>query len=169
MPSVVRICKHDRPVALHRGHADAGRCSEEREQRQRGRVDRRRRTGLKVVWRSYASSTAEVDFWASRDVREVVKSHVNDVVADTARWEQSAASILITAEVHRFEGTIARSTSTPGTASWRCSGRPSRMRTHGRHADADIAVIGRPWPGTARAEPSGLSPATCQRLALSRA
>ncbi len=36
-------------------------------------------------------STAEVDFWTSRDVREAVKSHLNYVVADTARWEQSAA------------------------------------------------------------------------------
>ncbi len=39
-------------------------------------------------------STADVDFWTSRDVREVVKSHVNLVVADTRRWEQSAAYFL---------------------------------------------------------------------------
>jgi len=36
-------------------------------------------------------STAEVDFWTSRDVREVVHSHLNYVVADTKKWEQSAA------------------------------------------------------------------------------
>jgi type III restriction enzyme len=36
-------------------------------------------------------STADVDFWTTREVREVVKSHVNYVVADTAKWEQSAA------------------------------------------------------------------------------
>jgi type III restriction enzyme len=36
-------------------------------------------------------STAEVDFWTSRDVREVMHSHLNYVVADTQRWEQSAA------------------------------------------------------------------------------
>lgn len=41
-------------------------------------------------------STAEVDFWTSRDVREVLHSHVNYVVADTLRWEQSAAYILDT-------------------------------------------------------------------------
>lgn len=41
-------------------------------------------------------STAEVDFWTSRDVREVTKSHVSHVVADTARWEQSAAYYLDT-------------------------------------------------------------------------
>jgi type III restriction enzyme len=41
-------------------------------------------------------STAEVDFWTSREVREVGKSHVNYVVADTARWEQSAAYVLDT-------------------------------------------------------------------------
>src|SRR5206468_5240017 len=35
-------------------------------------------------------STADVDFWTSRDVREVVKSHLNYVVADTRQWEQSA-------------------------------------------------------------------------------
>ncbi len=36
-------------------------------------------------------STAEVDFWTKREVREVLKSHVNFVVADTENWEQSAA------------------------------------------------------------------------------
>src|SRR5262249_52636967 len=36
-------------------------------------------------------STAEVDFWTTREVREVERSHVNYVVADTTRWEQSAA------------------------------------------------------------------------------
>jgi type III restriction enzyme len=36
-------------------------------------------------------STSEVDYWTSRDVREVMKSHVNYVVADTKAWEQSAA------------------------------------------------------------------------------
>ena len=41
-------------------------------------------------------STAEVDFWTSRDVREVGKSQVNYVVADTKRWEQSAAYYLDT-------------------------------------------------------------------------
>jgi type III restriction enzyme len=39
-------------------------------------------------------STAEVDFWTSREVREVVKSHVNYVVADTKKWEQSAAYVI---------------------------------------------------------------------------
>jgi type III restriction enzyme len=36
-------------------------------------------------------STSEVDFWTSRDVREVVHSQVNFVVADTDKWEQTAA------------------------------------------------------------------------------
>jgi type III restriction enzyme len=36
-------------------------------------------------------STADVSFWTSRDVREVVRSHVNYIVADTKKWEQSAA------------------------------------------------------------------------------
>jgi type III restriction enzyme len=39
-------------------------------------------------------STADVDFWTSREVREVVKSHLNYVVADTNQWEQSAAYYL---------------------------------------------------------------------------
>ena len=39
-------------------------------------------------------STADVDYWTSKDVREVVKSHVNYVVADTSKWEQQAAYIL---------------------------------------------------------------------------
>jgi type III restriction enzyme len=36
-------------------------------------------------------TTSDVDFWTSRDVRETTRSHVNYVVADTQRWEQSAA------------------------------------------------------------------------------
>lgn len=43
-----------------------------------------------------AGSTADVDFWTSRKAPEVVKSHVNRVVADTAKWEQSAAYYLDT-------------------------------------------------------------------------
>ena len=41
-----------------------------------------------------AGSTGEVDFWTSREVYPVVRSHVNYVVADTAKWEQSAAFVL---------------------------------------------------------------------------
>jgi type III restriction enzyme len=41
-------------------------------------------------------STADVEYWTSRPVRDVVKSHVNYVVADTARWEQSAAYFIDT-------------------------------------------------------------------------
>jgi type III restriction enzyme len=41
-------------------------------------------------------TTADVDFWTSRDVREVRKSHLNYVVADTQRWEQSAAYFIDT-------------------------------------------------------------------------
>ncbi len=44
------------------------------------------------------ASTADVDYWTSKDVREVVRSHVNFVVADTKVWEQSAAYILDTHE-----------------------------------------------------------------------
>lgn len=36
-------------------------------------------------------TTSAVDFWTARPVREVVRSHVNYVVADTARWEEQAA------------------------------------------------------------------------------
>jgi type III restriction enzyme len=43
-----------------------------------------------------AGSTAEVDFWTSREVREVLKSQVNYIVADTKRWEQSAAYFIDT-------------------------------------------------------------------------
>jgi type III restriction enzyme len=39
-------------------------------------------------------STAEVDFWTSRDVREVIHSQLNYVVLDTKTWEQSAAYYL---------------------------------------------------------------------------
>ncbi len=41
-----------------------------------------------------AGSTADIDFSTSRDVREVVKCHLNYVVADTRKWEQSAAYYL---------------------------------------------------------------------------
>ena len=41
-------------------------------------------------------STADVDFWTSREVREVNRSHLNFMVADTKRWEQSAAYFIDT-------------------------------------------------------------------------
>lgn len=41
-------------------------------------------------------STADVDYWTSKDVREIVRSHLNYVVADTKKWEQSAAYIIDT-------------------------------------------------------------------------
>jgi len=41
-----------------------------------------------------AGSTADVDFWTSKEVREVVHCHLNYAVADTLRWEQSAAYYL---------------------------------------------------------------------------
>ncbi len=41
-------------------------------------------------------STSDVDFWTSRDVREVMRSHVNFVVADTKKWEQSATYLIDT-------------------------------------------------------------------------
>jgi type III restriction enzyme len=44
-------------------------------------------------------STADVYYWTSRDVREVSKSHVNYVVADTIKWEQQAAYIIDTHSV----------------------------------------------------------------------
>ena len=44
-------------------------------------------------------STAEVDFWTSREVREVVHSHLNYMVADTRQWEQSAAYVIDTHEL----------------------------------------------------------------------
>ena len=36
-------------------------------------------------------STSDVDFWTSKPVREIVRSHLNYVVADTKTWEQAAA------------------------------------------------------------------------------
>lgn len=41
-------------------------------------------------------STADVDMWTSREVREVVRSHVNYVIADTRVWEQAAAYVIDT-------------------------------------------------------------------------
>jgi type III restriction enzyme len=41
-------------------------------------------------------STKDVDFWTSREVREVKRSHLNYVVVDTKRWEQSAAYFIDT-------------------------------------------------------------------------
>jgi type III restriction enzyme len=35
-------------------------------------------------------STADVDYWTSKDVRETTRSHVNYLVADTTKWEQQA-------------------------------------------------------------------------------
>ncbi len=41
-------------------------------------------------------STSDVDFWTSREIRDVVRSHINRVVLDTRKWEQSAAYYLDT-------------------------------------------------------------------------
>jgi type III restriction enzyme len=41
-------------------------------------------------------TTAEVEFWTGRPVREVLRSHINYVVADTKVWEQSAAYFIDT-------------------------------------------------------------------------
>jgi type III restriction enzyme len=41
-------------------------------------------------------STAEVNYWTSKDVREVRHCHLNYVVADTERWEQAAAYLIDT-------------------------------------------------------------------------
>lgn len=41
-------------------------------------------------------STSDVDFWTSKEVREAVRCHLNYVVMDTAKWEQSAAYIIDT-------------------------------------------------------------------------
>jgi len=41
-------------------------------------------------------STAEVDYWTSREPREIVRSHVNYLVADTQKWEQSAGYLIDT-------------------------------------------------------------------------
>jgi type III restriction enzyme len=41
-------------------------------------------------------TTGEIDFWTSREVREVVNSHVNYVVSDTKTWEESAAYLIDT-------------------------------------------------------------------------
>ncbi len=37
-----------------------------------------------------------MDFWTSREPREVIHSHVNYVVPDTMKWEQSAAYFIDT-------------------------------------------------------------------------
>jgi type III restriction enzyme len=39
-------------------------------------------------------STNDVDFWTNREVREVLHSHLNYIVADTKVWEQSAAFMI---------------------------------------------------------------------------
>ena len=43
-----------------------------------------------------AGSTREVDSWTSKPVRETQRSHLNFVVADTEKWEQTAAFYLET-------------------------------------------------------------------------
>jgi type III restriction enzyme len=41
-------------------------------------------------------STGEVDYWTSREPREVIRSHVNYLVPDTRKWEQSAGYFIDT-------------------------------------------------------------------------
>ena len=44
--------------------------------------------------RQEPGTTATVDFWTGKEVRDTVKCHVNYLVADTKRWEQQAAQYL---------------------------------------------------------------------------
>jgi type III restriction enzyme len=63
----------------------------------KGDVDEGETAELPVLEASRGpGSTADVDFWTRREVREMRKSQVNYVVADTQRWEQSAAYFLDT-------------------------------------------------------------------------
>ena len=39
-------------------------------------------------------STDDIDYWTTKPVRAVTKSHLNCIVADTYQWEQAAANIL---------------------------------------------------------------------------
>ena len=41
-------------------------------------------------------STSEVDFWTSKDVRDVLRCHLNYAVADTKKWEQTETCIIDT-------------------------------------------------------------------------
>lgn len=41
-------------------------------------------------------STDDVDFWTSKKVYDIERSHLNCIVADTAQWEQSSAYIIDT-------------------------------------------------------------------------
>jgi len=50
-------------------------------------------------------STADVDYWTSKDVREVINSHLNYMVADTKVWEQSAG---YTIDTHRMVDTFVK-------------------------------------------------------------
>jgi type III restriction enzyme len=50
-------------------------------------------------------SSSDVSFWTSRDVREVVKCHVNFMVADTEKWEQSAAYLI---DSHKATGAFVK-------------------------------------------------------------
>jgi type III restriction enzyme len=41
-----------------------------------------------------AGSTSEVDYWTSKEPKEVIRCHLNYVVPDTKKWEQQAAYYL---------------------------------------------------------------------------
>ncbi|MBM4118409.1 type III restriction endonuclease subunit R [bacterium] len=63
----------------------------------KGDVDEGEAPELPIIESSRgAGSTADVDFWTSKDVREVRRSHINFIVADTKRWEQTAAYFIDT-------------------------------------------------------------------------
>ncbi len=60
-------------------------------------------------------SRRSLTFWTSKEVREVVRSHLNYAVADTKQWEQSAAYHLERSpSVHSF---VKNSYDTLGTRS----------------------------------------------------
>lgn len=68
-----------------------------------------------------SGSTASVDLWTSRPVHEVSRSHLNYVVADTARWEQQAAFYI---ERHALTRAFVKNTGLGFTIPYLFNGQP---------------------------------------------
>ena len=100
-------------------------------------------------------STADVDFWTTKEVREVNRSHLNYVVADTRRWEEQAAYYIDT----QRPGRRVRQEPGPRLRDPLPSQRPaSRLRAR-LHRSAEDRPAEAPDPGDEGLRPAGGSEA----------
>ena len=87
-------------------------------------------------------STADVDVWTTKEVREVNRSHLNYVIADTRRWEEQAAYYLDTNnQVDAFVKNQGLNFTIPYIHNGQGHSHPQRHEPPGRRPRIDEAAV----------------------------